>query len=514
MVFGSGFVWLLLVFTNDLPLEYKSSFIFARKIEMPDRFPNMIETMKPLLILLFVLTSSSLFAQQGYNLQFKITGLQDTTVLLGFYYGESTYVKDTAKVNSKGEFTFDGKEPLKNGVYFLVLDKTRIFEMVIGSTQKFKMETSTADYVKNMKVIGDPDNKIFFENMLFNMEMHKEAEPHIAVIRDSTLNEDQKKSAREEYEKINSKVLAYHDDVIKKYPGTMTSKIFLSGIPVKSPEPPKKADGLIDSTFQLRWYREHFFDNFDLADDGLLRLPRPVYKEKITEYLDRLFVPQADTVNKAIDQLIAKAKSNKDTYQYIVLTLILKYQNPEIMGMDGVFVHLYDKYFATGEADYWANDKFKKNVKEYADRLRKSLVGVTAPNLIMQDANFQPRSMYDIKNKYTILFIFDPDCGHCKTETPILVDFYNKNRTKFNIEVYAVSADTSIQKMRDYIREMKMPWITVNGPRTYVGPYQDLYDAIQTPSLFILNEKKKIIAKKIPTEKLEDFFINYEKHHP
>jgi peroxiredoxin len=132
-----------------------------------------------------------------------------------------------------------------------------------------------------------------------------------------------------------------------------------------------------------------------------------------------------------------------------------------------------------------------------------------APNLIMQDATFKAKSMYDIKNKYTVLYIFDPDCGHCKEETPKLVKFYNSH--KYDMQVYAVSADTSMQKMRDYIKEMKMPWITVNGPRTYVGPYQDLYDAIVTPSLYIIDDKKKIIAKKVPVEKLEEFFVQYER---
>jgi thiol-disulfide isomerase/thioredoxin len=150
-----------------------------------------------------------------------------------------------------------------------------------------------------------------------------------------------------------------------------------------------------------------------------------------------------------------------------------------------------------------------KNLKEHADRLRRSLVGKTGANLIMQDASFKPRSMYDIKNRYTILFIFDPDCGHCKTETPKLVSFYNKK--KFDVEVYAVSADTSMAKMREYIKEMNMKWITVNGPRTYVGPYQDLYDANTTPSLYVLDSKKKIIGKKIPVEKLDEFLTHYEK---
>jgi hypothetical protein len=60
------------------------------------------------------------------------------------------------------------------------------------------------------------------------------------------------------------------------------------------------------------------------------------------------------------------------------------------MGLDEVYVNLYDKYFATGEMNFWVNDKLKKNLKDQADRLRKSLVGKIGPNLIMQDANFSP----------------------------------------------------------------------------------------------------------------------------
>ena len=163
--------------------------------------------------------------------------------------------------------------------------------------------------------------------------------------------------------------------------------------------------------------------------------------------------------------------------------------------------------------DFWINDKSKKNIQEYADRLRKSLIGKTGPNLIMQDDKLQNRALYDLKNKYTILYIYDPDCGHCKEETPKLVGFYNKNKAKYDIEVYAVSSDTSMSKMREYIKTNNMKWVSVNGPRTYIGPYQDYYDAMTTPSLFILDQRKKIIAKKIPAEKLEEFFAQYEKFH-
>lgn len=467
---------------------------------------------RALFLVLFTLAALTGHAQKsGYKLDLKIEGLRDSTVLLGFYYGESTFAKDTARVNAKGEFTFDGSEALPQGVYFLAIGKEKAFELLIGSNQHFKMETSKDDYVGKMKVTGDLDNQLFFDNMRFNLERHKEAEPYIKIIQDSTIKEENKKAAREAYAKVNDAVMKYQADVITKHPNTLTAKIFKANQPITIPDAPKKADGSIDSTFQLRWYREHFFDNFDLADDALIRMPRPVYSEKVNEYLDRLYAPNPDTANMAIDKMVARAKGNKETYKYLVYSLLLKYQNPDIMGLDGVFVHLYDTYFANGEMNYWANEKMRKNLKDHADRLRRSLVGNVAPNLIMQDLSLKPRSMYDIKNKYTILFIFDPDCGHCRKETPKLVQFYNEQKKKFNFEVYAVSIDTSLAKMRDFINEMKTTWITVNGPRTYVGPYSDLYDAQTTPSLYIIDEKRKIIAKKLPVEKLEEFFTNYEK---
>lgn len=474
----------------------------------------MMRLIRSLLVASCLLSTLAGFAQADYSLQFRIDGLKDTTAYLGYYFWEGQYLKDTARVNSKGEFIFTGKASnLPQGVYMVILDKTRLFDFVVGKNQKITMETAAADYYKNMKSKNDPDNKLFFENLLFITDRKTEAEPFLKVIRDSTLNEDQKKDARAGLEAINQKVAAFQDKVIADNPETLTARMLKSSKAIKIPEPPKKADGTIDSTFQLRWYREHFFDNFNLADDAMLRLPQAAYKEKVYEYLDKLYAPDPDTVFNALVKVMDKAKGNTETYKYAGYINVLKFQQPDIMGLDEVFVLLYDKYFASGQMDYWANASLKKQLKEHADRLRKSLVGQTGDNLIMQDSNLKPRSMYDIKSKYTILFIFDPECGHCRKETPKLVEFYNKNKTKFNLEVYSVSSDSSMSKMKNFIKEFHMPWITVNGPRSYVGSYATHYDAVTMPSLYVLDEKKKIIAKKIPIEKMEEFFINYEKFH-
>jgi peroxiredoxin len=457
-------------------------------------------------------------AQSGYKIDFKIKGLKDTTAYLCYYFSDQTLLRDTAKVNSAGAFSFDGPKDLLQGTYFLAVDnkkeKVKLpFEMVVGADQRFTLETSTEDYVMNMKVTGDEDNKLFFENMFFNSARHKEAEPFIKILKDSTLKEDQKKEAREGFKKINDKVIAYQKDVIAKYPNTVTGKIFKSTQDIVIPDPPKKADGTIDSTFQFYYYRNHYFDNFDLSDEVNLRMPRPFYRDKVYDYLDRLFIQHPDTLTKAIEKLAAKAQKNQETYKYITWISQVHYQTPKIMGLDEVYVNVVDKYFKTGAMDFWLDPATKNSMVEYADKVRRGMIGRTASNLIMQDQNMQPRALYDIKKKYTILYIFDPDCGHCREESPKLVDFYNKNKDRFGIEVFAVSADSSMKKLKDYIKEMKMPWITVNGLRTYQKQhYSDLYYAETTPSLYIIDDKKKVIARKLSVESLPDFFEKHEKY--
>jgi len=466
------------------------------------------------ILFLFIFISIAGFAQQGYKLDFKVKGLKDTTVYLGFYYWEGTFIKDTARVDKQGKASFEGKTPLSQGVYFLVLEtkkeKSKLFDFVVGKDQQWVLETDVQDY--KFKVTGDEDNQVFAENMDLQNSLQKQAEPFLKILKDSTLTPEQKKEANAEFKKIKDKVVAYQDDIITKYPNTITSKIFLTTKEIEVPDPPKKADGSIDSSFQFNYYRDHYFQYFDLADEVNIRLPRPFYRDKLYDYLDRLFIQHPDTLTKVVDRLAVKALKNQETYKYLVWKSMAHYQAPKIMGLDEVYVNIVDKYIGSGRLDYAVDATIKKNTVDYADKVRRAMIGRTAPNLMMQDQNLQPKSMYDIKKKYTILFIFSPDCGHCREETPKLVDFYNKNKTKLDLDVFAVSIDTSMKKMRDFAKEMKTTWTTVNGPRTYLKQtYNQLYFSETTPSLYIIDEKKKIIARKLGVADLPDFFEKHER---
>ena len=173
-------------------------------------------------LLLFISVAAA--GQTGYKIDFKVKGLRDTTVLLAYYFGEGTFIKDTARVDSQGHFTYEGKKRLDRGVYFLVIKNTKLFEpgFIVDQKQQLSFETSTEEYVRNMKVKGDEDNAIFFENMVYNADRHQEADPFLKIIQDSTLKDEQKKDAKEAFAKVSNKVQAHQDEIIAKYPTTLT----------------------------------------------------------------------------------------------------------------------------------------------------------------------------------------------------------------------------------------------------------------------------------------------------
>jgi hypothetical protein len=70
-----------------------------------------------------------------------------------------------------------------------------------------------------------------------------------------------------------------------------------------------------------------------------------------------------------------------------------------------------------------------------------------------------------------------------------------------------------LEQWKDFIKENKMEnWINVyetEGQRKMIEQakapsYKQLYDVIQTPTIYLLDKDKKIIAKKLTLEQMDD----------
>ncbi|MFW5725289.1 MAG: peroxiredoxin family protein, partial [Bacteroidota bacterium] len=58
-------------------------------------------------------------------------------------------------------------------------------------------------------------------------------------------------------------------------------------------------------------------------------------------------------------------------------------------------------------------------------------------------------------------------------------------------------------KWLNYIEKNELPWINVSDPSNQSG-FRDKYDIWATPLLFLLDQDKRIMAKRITVEQLEE----------
>lgn len=441
-------------------------------------------------------------ALKNYNVKIQVHGLKDSTVYLANYYGDKQYIQDTAKADGQGKFSFSGKELPGGGIYLVVLPGKKYFEFIFVEPS-FSLETDTADYVKNMKVKGSEENKLFFEYLKFISQKQKETQPLRAAYERLKDNKEKKDSIaiiRERLTAIDKEVKDYKLNFMKNHSSRFLAKIFKASQEPEIPEAPKLPNGKIDSTFAFRYYKAHFLDSVDFSDDRLLRTP--VLHGKIEQYIKKLTVQVPDSINAAADYLVSKARANKEVFKYVVHYITNTYETSGIMGMDAVFVHMAEKYYTYDQA-YWVDSTNIYKIGARAKTLKPLLIGKKAPALVLKDDKDVYRSLYDVKAKYTILLFWDPDCGHCKKVMPKVQELYHKVKSK-GVEVYAVCTEVEKEKWLKYIEENKLDWINVADTELQ-NHFRAVYDITSTPQLYLLDQNKIIKAKKLDIEQLGDY---------
>ena len=461
-----------------------------------------------LYLITWICIFSPAYGQQGYVIKFKINGLKDTTVMIGNYYSNGTYIKDTLKVDATGRCVYNAPADLPKGLYIFVITEKNYFDFVVNNDSRFTMETDIKDAVSKMVIKDSPDNELFYQYLKVNREKYA----LMQELQNKWKNASEKKDSADIYSKMitdqSKEFIAYKLDVVKSHPEAFISFMINAMKEPEVPEAPLLPNGRKDSTFAYRYYKAHYWDDVDFTDDRLLRTP--VFYPKLKKYFDQIVVPVPDSLKRELDMLIERSRPNPEMFKYMVWFTTYKFETSDIMGFDEIFVHIVDKYYITGQAT-WVDKTTSEKIIKKANKIRGLLLGKMAPNMIMQDTNFRLVSMHSIKAKYLMLLFWDPDCSHCEQDMPKIKSAYDINKEKFGFEIFAVCSDTSMVKMKTKIRKNNMTWINVNGPRTLTGDFHDSYDIISTPVIYILNEQKEIIAKQLPPDKIVEFLDSYDK---
>ena len=201
--------------------------------------------MKKLLLLSILFLTVGASAQ--YNLKFKVNGLKDTTIFLARYLGDKLYYADTAE-SKNGLVEFNNQ--FDEGVYTLICPGPKWFEIILAD-KEIEMETSTSNFITNMKVKKSVNNKIFYDYIKFINQKKNEAKDK---------NEDKELMGR-----LDKEVKAYKKKLVGENKDLLVGKLINMSIDPIIPENIIKND-----TLRYKYYKAHYWDNIDLADKRLL----------------------------------------------------------------------------------------------------------------------------------------------------------------------------------------------------------------------------------------------------
>jgi peroxiredoxin len=482
--------------------------------------------MKQILLLAFLTLTTLSFSQK---IKLKVNGQKDTTVFLIKYYGKNLLYADTAEMKG-GLVEFDGKKQ-KPGIVGLLLPGQKYFEFIYNN-EEIQLETTGPDFVNNMKVKKSAENLVFVDYIKqINSERQKAND--LVSKRDALKKTDESyKKIQNEIDSISKKVIAYQNEVVNSNIGKLVSKVVKMSMDVKVPEAPKNADGSpVDSNFAYHYFRDHFFDNFDLTDDRLVNTP--IFHSKLDYFFSQnMLIQHPDTIVKYAYWFCDKLNPKSEMFKYAVIHITSTFEKSKIMGMDKVFVKMGEKYYCSKNAEgkspaFWMAEDKLKDLCEKVNTNKVLVQGVRPPNISLRDTtDVNWRDFYNIKADYTILYFWESDCGHCKKSTPKLQKLYEEKLKARNVEIFGISKgiDDDFGKWKKFIKDNKLTYINVALTNSLFRAaqenalqfipkyttlealnYQETYDVVTTPRVFILDKDKKIIGKGLSIAQLEDF---------
>jgi len=457
---------------------------------------------KKLALLPALLWSVAAFTQNAYNIKLTLRPYTNAKVYLGYYYGKLKAVADSAILDGNSACVFKGNQKLQGGIYFIVSPKKEIlFELLLDKEQNFSIVADSAT-LPHVVFNGSPDNNMFQSYTQF-MEKNGKA---IAAAQTELKTAKSKKDSTALFDKIkqtNVDIQQYRDDIEKKYPSSLLAMLLKALKEPIVPSADKHPRGKYDTAFAYYYYKSHYWDDILLTDERIIRTP--IFEPKLEKYFKDLVSQEADSINREVDLMLLFSRTNNEMFKFLLIHFVQKYINPEYMGQDAVFVHLFEKYINTGQADFFT-EKYRKFVNDRAYSLMANLIGQAAANLEMVDTLDKPRPLYGVDSRFIVICFWDPTCSHCKETIPKVDSIYQAKWKNEGIKIYGVMVDGGKDTWLKFIRDHNLKdWMHVyqtqaqhDADATAGRPdYRQLYDVYQTPILYLLDKDKHIIAKKL-----------------
>ncbi|MDE7074217.1 MAG: DUF5106 domain-containing protein [Odoribacter sp.] len=468
--------------------------------------------MKKVLLLItcsLLLLAESIYAQQGYNIKVTVPSMAGKNLILANYFEGKVYAVDTAHLNASGVGAFHKDKKLARGMYLLLFSPSNYFDLLIGDSQHFSIITDTLKVLENMRIEGAPENLAFLDFQRFMVSQNQKTRQIRENFEKNPDKESEatRKKYSDQFDAADREVRSYIANLNKQYPGSALATFSRFTL---SPEIPDFAKEVPEGTpdreteIQRRAYfysKNHYWDNTNFKDSTLIRTP--IFKSKLDDFFNKMILQHPDSVFKESVNIIERSRGCKAMFRYLVSYCFNFSLENKIMGMDAAFVYIAKKYYLTGQTP-WVDKENLEKIEREVILTQYNLIGMKAQELKLPTLDGDWVSLYETEAPFTLLLFWESDCGHCKKQVPLIKKQLLDKYKPYGFKVFAVHTQNEKDKWEKFVTEHDLfDFINCSDPHNQTN-FRVYYHIESTPVIYLLDKDKKIIAKKLDIEQLDD----------
>ena len=447
---------------------------------------------KKIFILLFIFST-------GIQAQYTIKGHMDPSldyswVALYQLQGAKQNYKANTAVN-KGDFTLSMPAGSERGIYRLLYDlENRLFVDIIYNEENINFTFNPRFPNKKIK-FNESEENILYQDYLdaITAPQHQLDSLQVAYFNSDDIEE--RDHISELYYHNHAQLLKTQHHFERISEGKLAQHFIKASARYNSVKP------ISEPMVYLEEMKVHFFDFLDLNNPVLLN--STFINDKINDYIFYLNTSEDNvTLNKlqkeAITNVLNRISSNDSLAKDIEEGLLYTFAQQENIEMVNFLINQYLQLPKDFQDVSFINEiKFQL----------KTAVGMLVPNISWTQNNIT-KDLYGLDNaNFYIVVFWSSTCAHCLKEMPVLYDYLKNNQYTQVIAVGLEDDDSKTGWQQEITKYPK--FINVYGENKWENKHAKDYGVNATPTFFVLDVKKKVLAKPDDVDELKIFF---EKH--
>lgn len=402
----------------------------------------------------------------------------DQLITLWMLRGDLRLPVDSVRTGASGQFSLTTHWKVPAGMYLIEDESGENSLLILGSGDVVLNKDSV------MLIESSPDNKVWQEWIKIKSSFLKKQQALENLIESYPADEKFHRAAVVELEK-QRKVFIKTVLSLKKNPEAKIAARFINA------DMPPMLEAWLSPEQKLDALRKYMLNV--LSSNDTLLIQSDMLPTKVLDYLS-LFQLKGMTrpaVEEAflgaIDALLDKASVQKEMYFFYLEYLFEGFQR---LGFNQITDFLAGlPHFDTEKAT--THDLFE--IERIIGPYHNILKGRAAPELIGQDFYGNTFNINDLHSKNFLILFWSEDCPHCTRLVPELKALMTSYPS---IAVITVVLGGKTPSLEQFIRNSGIEnWIHLIEPDGWRSRLVESYSVFGTPSMYLLDSEKRIIAR-------------------